>query len=210
AAPSDSSGTRSARSSSAATCRCRSTRTQAFARMSSGPSDSSTRSSGFTGPAAGETGRQWRWFSFATFRARIFWSVVPIVLALLMFHGVMDLREHRRLFTEGFMRRGQSMAGNLAHSGELGVFAEDRQLLESSMRGVVGDPDIAYVVIYGEDGKILAERGGQDSPERPQTAELSAEEKARLLIERRALSRTVETPRGHLVEFVAPILTEAA
>src|SRR5512137_2983588 len=87
-----------------------------------------------------------RFRGFRTFRARIFWSVVPIVLALLIFHGVMDLREHRRLFTDDFMRRGRAMAGNLAYSGELGVFAEDRQLLESSMRGVAGDPDVAYVV----------------------------------------------------------------
>ena len=178
--------------------------------MSSGPSDSSTRSSGFNGPAAGETGRQWRWFSFATFRARIFWSVVPIVLALLMFHGVMDLREHRRLFTEEFMRRGQAMAGNLAYSGELGVFAEDRQLLESSMRGVAGDPDVAYVVIYGEDGKILAQRAGQDRALEGRTWELSVEEKGRVLLERRPMSKAADGAAGHFVEFLAPIQTEAA
>ncbi len=174
--------------------------------MSSGPSDSSTRSSRVYGPAAGDTGRRWRWFSFATFRARIFWSVVPIVLALLMFHGVMDLREHRRLFTEEFTRRGQAMAGNLAYSGELGVFAEDRQLLESSMRGVAGDPDVAYVVIYGEDGKILAQRPGKDSALEGRTWELSVEEKGRLLLERRPMSKAA----GHFVEFLAPIQTEAA
>src|SRR5437870_12527064 len=104
-----------------------------------------------------------RFRGFSTFRARIFWSIIPVLVALLIFHGVMDLREHRRLFTEEFMRRGQAMAGNLAYSGKLGVFAEDRQLLESSMRGVAGDPDVAYVVIYGEDGKILAQRAGKDS-----------------------------------------------
>ena len=91
-----------------------------------------------------------RFRGFSTFWARIFWTVIPFLLALLLFHGVMDLREHRRLVTEQFMKRGQAMAANLAYSGELGVFAEDRQLLESSMRGVVGDLDVAYVVIYGE------------------------------------------------------------
>ena len=123
-----------------------------------------------------------------------------------MFHGVMDLREHRRLFTEEFMRRGQAMAGNLAYSGELGVFAEDRQLLESSMRGVAGDPDVAYVVIYGEDGKILAQRAGKDSALEGRTWELSVEEKGRLLLERRPMSKAA----GHFVEFLAPIQTEAA
>jgi signal transduction histidine kinase len=159
--------------------------------------------------ATGQGGRRWRWFGgFSTFRARIFWAVVPIVLALLMFHGAMDLREHRRLFTEEFMRRGHAMAGNLAYSGELGVFAEDRRLLESSMRGVVGDPDVAYVLIYSEDGKILAERAGQDIAGR--SWELSREERAQLFLERRPLPRAVEGLAGRYVEFLAPILTEAS
>src|SRR5438093_11007992 len=147
-----------------------------------------------------------RFRGFSTFWARIFWTVIPFILALLLFHGVMDLREHRRLVTEQFMKRGQAMAGNLAYSGELGVFAEDRQLLESSMRGVAGDPDVAYVVIYGEDGKILAQRAGKDSALEGRTWELSVEEKGRLLLERRPMSKAAR----HFVEFLAPIQTEAA
>ena len=160
--------------------------------------------------ATGQRGRPWRWFGFSTFRARIFWAVVPIVLALLMFHGAMDLREHRRLFTEEFMRRGQAMAANLAYSGELGVFAEDSRLLESSMRGVVGDPDVAYVLIYGEDGKILAQRAGQNQTLAERTWGLSEEERAHLFLERRPVRKAVDGPAGRHIEFLAPILTEAA
>ncbi|MGH7350487.1 MAG: histidine kinase dimerization/phospho-acceptor domain-containing protein, partial [Candidatus Rokuibacteriota bacterium] len=150
-----------------------------------------------------------RFRGFSTFRARIFWSVVPIVLALLVFHGVMDLREHRRFFTDEFMRRGQAMAANLAYSGERGVFAEDRQLLESSMRGVVGDPDVAYVVIHGEDGKVLAQSAGQDGELRGRAGDLSDAERRQLLQERRPASTTLEGAAGRFVEFLAPIVTEA-
>ncbi len=179
--------------------------------MSSGLSASSTPSSPLYGSASADPGRRWPWVGgFATFRARIFWSVVPIVLALLAFHGVMDLREHRRLFTEEFMKRGQAMAANLAYSGELGVFAEDRQLLESSMRGVIGDPDVAYVLIYGEDGRVLAQRAAHEGALEGRTWELSAEEKGRLLLERRPMSKAVDAAAGRFVEFLAPIQTEAA
>jgi signal transduction histidine kinase len=150
-----------------------------------------------------------RFRGFSTFRARIFWSVIPIVVALLIFHGVMDLREHRRLFTDEFMRRGQAMAGNLAYSGELGVFAEDRQLLESSMRGVVGDPDVAYVVVYGEDGQVLAQGAGQNGGS-VRSEPLSDQERQRLLQQGRPVVKTLQEPEGFLVEFLAPILTEAA
>jgi signal transduction histidine kinase/HAMP domain-containing protein len=151
-----------------------------------------------------------RFRGFSTFRARIFWSVIPILVVLLIFHGVMDLREHRRLFTDEFMRRGQAMASNLAYSGELGVFAEDRKLLESSMRGVAGDLDVAYVVVYGEDGKVLAEGPGQDGVLPVRKGPLSDQEQQRLLQERRPLVKTMEGPAGNLVEFLAPIMTEAA
>jgi signal transduction histidine kinase len=152
-----------------------------------------------------------RFRGFSTFRARIFWTVIPFLIALLLFHGVMDLREHRRLVTEQFMKRGQAMAGNLAYSGELGVFAEDRQLLESSMRGVIGDPDVAYVVIYGEGGKILAQAGRQVGELEPagRTWALSAEE-ARVVRDRGLFSQSVAEGRGRFVEFLAPILSEEA
>ncbi len=151
-----------------------------------------------------------RFKGFSTFWARIFWTVIPFLLALLLFHGLMDLREHRRLVTEQFMKRGQAMAANLAYSGELGVFAEDRQLLESSMRGVVGDPDVAYVGIYGENRNILAQGGRQARELSPPTWELSADTWERLLKERATVSQGVTGGQGRFIEFLAPILSEEA
>ncbi len=124
---------------------------------------------------------------FSTFRARIFWSVIPIVLSLFLLLGVISLLRQKRLAEEEFMKRGQAMAANLAHSSELGVLAEDGRLLDSAMRGLVGDPDVAYVFIYREDGKILIKGGTQVSA----LAGRSADEKGR-----------------EFIEFSAPILSE--
>jgi signal transduction histidine kinase len=107
------------------------------------------------------------------------------------------------------MRRGEAMAGNLAYSGELGVFAEDRQLLESSMRGVVNDPDVAYVVIYGEKGQTLTQGGTQASILNGRNSELSEAERGQVIRERGTMSKPVNHPSGSFVEFLAPILTEA-
>jgi signal transduction histidine kinase/DNA-binding response OmpR family regulator len=145
---------------------------------------------------------------FSTFRARIFWSAIPIILSLFVLLGVINLREHKRLVEEQFMKRGEVMASNLAYSSQLGVFAEDKQLLESSMRGVVGDPDIAYVFIYGEDGKTLA-NGGRRMRDLPElTEELPVEEKARLFPTHQPLSKSVTVGGGRFIEFFAPILAE--
>ncbi len=144
---------------------------------------------------------------FSTFRARIFWSVIPIVLSLFLLLGVISLLRQKRLAEEEFMKRGQAMAANLAYSSELGVLAEDGRLLQSAMRAVVGDPDVAYVIIYREDGRILVVGGRQVGELTGLTSERSAEEKPRLQ-GREPFSQSVVRGGGRFFESYAPILSE--
>ncbi len=155
----------------------------------------------------GAIGRLWR-EGPTTFRARIFWSVTPVVLAFLLLHGVGDLREHRRLVTDELTKRGQALAVNLARSTELGVFSEDRQLLESSIRGVLGDPDIAYIAIYGEGGKLLAQGGERAHEFASRLGDLPEAEARRWRELREPLARPIGDGRGRVVEFVAPIVSQ--
>lgn len=145
---------------------------------------------------------------FSTFRARIFWSLIPIVLFLFIVLGVIDLSKHKQLGEEEFMKRGQVMAANLAYSSELGVFAEDDQLLESSLLGVIGDADVAYVFIYGEDGMLLATRGEMVSVDPGLTWDLSDQAKAQLLRDRQTFSKSVMVEGRRFVEFFAPIVSQ--
>ncbi|MBI4560614.1 MAG: hypothetical protein HY724_01115, partial [Candidatus Rokubacteria bacterium] len=144
----------------------------------------------------------------STFGARIFWSIIPTILFLLIFHGVMDFLEHKRMVEGEFMNRGRAMAGSLAAGGELAVFAEDRQLLESTMQGAMGDPDVAYVVIYGEQGKILAKGGKQVGELKGVASELSGEEKARVFQAQQPFSKELVHGPGRFIEFFAPIRSE--
>src|ERR1700741_3149562 len=104
--------------------------------------------------------RRFRFRGFTSFRARIFWSVVPVVVSFLVFQGWMNVREHRQLVTREFEKRGQALASNLGFASELGAFSEDTQLLETAMRGTLRNPDVSYVVIHNREGRVLA-RGGQ-------------------------------------------------
>jgi signal transduction histidine kinase len=145
--------------------------------------------------------RRRSWFrGFSSFRARIFWSVVPIVVAFLVFQGWMNVREHRRLVTEEFEKRGRALASNLGFASELGALSEDKQLLETTMRGALRNPDVAYVVIHGGDGRILAS-GGRPVTVETQLAEMAPD---------RPLSRSVERAGQRFLEFVSPIVTEQA
>jgi len=104
------------------------------------------------------------------------------------------------------MERGQTMAANLARGSKLAVFTEDRQLLEFSMRSVTGDANFAYVLIYGEDWKVLAEAGELITSVKQQTRDLSDGHKDRLLRQRKAFFKRVADKKGRFVEFVVPII----
>src|SRR5262249_35573069 len=86
-------------------------------------------------------------------------------------------------------------------SVELGVYNEDKQLLGASIRGALRDPDVAYVVIYGEGGKPLAE-GGRPIVEPARLPDVRTE--------KTLSSRQVEGSGERFIEFRTPITAEAA
>ncbi|MFB3062721.1 MAG: ATP-binding protein [Candidatus Binatia bacterium] len=143
-----------------------------------------------------------------TFRARVFWSLIPIIILLITLLGVIDLYQQRRQAEEEFMKRGRAMAANLAFSSELGVFGEDRSLLESALRGVTGDADFAYVFIYGEDWRILANEGRQLANMKGRAWELTVKEKDQLLRDLQAFSRRMTREKARFAEFLAPIVSQ--
>jgi signal transduction histidine kinase/HAMP domain-containing protein len=141
-----------------------------------------------------------RFRGFSSLRGRVFWSVVPIVLSFLAFQGWMNVREYRQLVTEEFEKRGRALASNLGFASELGALSEDRQLLDGAMRGTLRNPDVAYVIIHGGDGRILATSGRPVVVE-PQSDAIAVD---------RSLSRHVERAGERFIEFLSPILTEQA
>ncbi len=143
-----------------------------------------------------------------TFRARVFWSLIPIILLLVILLGVIDFQQQRQLAEEEFTKRGDAMAANLANGSKLAVFTEDGQLLESSMRSVIGDADFAYVMIYGEEWKMLASAERKGTNVKRLVSELSNEQKDQLLRQRQASIKSIKGKMGRYIEFLVPILSK--
>ena len=142
-----------------------------------------------------------RWRGFSSFGTRIFLSAAPIVALFLLLQGWLNVREQQRLATAEFIKRGEALAAHLAISSELAVFSEDTQLLGASIRGAVKDPDVAYVIIQGDDGRVLAE-GGREA-----AAVARRFDKVPVSV---AGWRKVERESGRAIEFAARILSDAA
>jgi signal transduction histidine kinase len=138
--------------------------------------------------------------TFRSFWARIFWAVVPVVALFLVVQAIINIREYRRLVTEEFVKRGQAVASYLGSSTELGVLTEDRQMLNGAIRGVLRDADIAYVVIHGEDGRVLADGGRSAATAVPVTQPLTD----------KATSRAVDHGSERVIEFLVPVISADA
>ncbi len=143
-----------------------------------------------------------------TFRARIFWSIIPIIILLVILLGVIDFRQQRQLAEEEFIKRGEAMAANLAQGSKLAVFTENEFLLNSAMKSVTGDADFAYVLIYGENWKVLADPEKQVTDVKGPIQDLSDGEKDQLLRQRQGFFKRITGKKGRFVEFLAPIIAK--
>ena len=144
------------------------------------------------------------------FRTKVLLSITPMILALCVLFGGISLYQHNKLLRGEFVKRGRALASDLAASGELGVFSEDERLLNASLRGITGEEDVAYVVIYTDTGrrlvsggKALAQPGPASVPEA-----LSDEIRAGILASGRPVERNPSGAGGEsFLEFYAPILS---
>jgi len=131
-----------------------------------------------------------------TFRARIFWSFIPIIVLLVVVLGVIDFREQRRLAEEEFIKRGEAIAANLAQSSKVAVFTENEFLLNSARKSVTGDTDFAYLLIYGEDWTILTDAEKRVTDVKRLIQELSDDEKDQLSRQRQGFFKHVTGNKG--------------
>ena len=142
----------------------------------------------------------------STFRARIFWSVIPIFLLLFGLLGAINYHQQSSLVRSQFMKRGEAIAASLANSVELGVFSEDDQLLKSLIRGVAADSDVAYVLIYGEDDKLLSKGGLKANEAFQNPVVLSDRDRTRMTRQGSASVLNTQSTDGS-IEFTAPVVT---
>src|SRR3990172_7495525 len=144
------------------------------------------------------------------FRTKVLLSIVPMILALCVLFGGMSLYQHNQLLRREFVKRGKALASDLAASGELGVFSEDERLLNSSLRGITGEEDVAYVFMYTDAGRRLVSGGrGLTGPGSETIAEaIGGEIRARILADRQPVMTALPGAGGEsFLEFYAPIVS---
>jgi len=83
--------------------------------------------------------------------------VITVVLAVtVVLLSAMLLRQQQRTLTAEMVKRGLTIAQNLAASAKNPLVSDDELTLNLLVKEALKDPDVAYVAITDEKGKILA------------------------------------------------------
>lgn len=144
----------------------------------------------------------------SSFRARIFWSIIPIILVLFLLIGWISLRQQSRLATSEFYKRTQTIAESAAYSSELGVFVESAESLAPTIRGATSNADVAYVFIYNTESTLIA-KGGDQVETIPDSAGLTDQQKS-TLFKQHNLFRKEHVGNEDFLEITVPIVAVAA
>ena len=144
-----------------------------------------------------------------TFGSRLFLYIAPAFLAMILLAAALNIQQQRSLLRSWFIAGGDALVRELAVSAELGVYAESEQFLQSAMNATIRSQDVAYVLLYDADGRILARAGaslGDLAPLDHEWSTPTAEGEIAETVKHRELAGR----EGRYIDFSAPIVSESA
>jgi PAS domain S-box-containing protein len=98
-----------------------------------------------------------------SFQSKILILFIVVIVILASSFTALYVRHEKTSQMEKLLTEGNLLASILAYNVRLPVFAENIPMLESAIDGIVEHKLVLAVAIYGEDGRVLAERFRPDA-----------------------------------------------
>ena len=139
---------------------------------------------------------------FKGFRARVFWTLTTLLLALSVFLTAIVIYQQGKYLKEDIVARGFSVLGYLADKSKLGVFTESSEFLEPVMGSVGLEKDFVYAVIYNLKWDVIAVH----SSEKEAVPDITGELKEQFDEKPSSFYQKTVYHDNELYEFWAPVL----
>jgi signal transduction histidine kinase/ActR/RegA family two-component response regulator len=143
-----------------------------------------------------------------TFAAKIFMVIILLILVLSISFTGFFVHNEWISRTEILVRQGELLAKFLANSARLGVFAENTDLLNDPIDGVLQNDEVLLVSVYTLNGKPLKEsrKKGDDNPE--PGFSLDESKKQQIFSRLRKTGNVLSVSRRtDVLEFWAPVMS---
>jgi adenylate cyclase len=125
--------------------------------------------------------------------------ITGLLVLTVVLVSAMLLRQQQTTLTAEMVKRGLTIAQNLAASAKNPLVRDDELTLNVLVKDAMKDPDVAYVAITDEKGKTLAHSNVQVVGRPLERAADLAPLGAELMVQ------TVERPTGDLIDFSVPL-----
>jgi signal transduction histidine kinase len=104
-----------------------------------------------------------------SFSIRVFRSFAISIIAVFLVVTFLFVAYERKTVREDLIKEGKMLAGLMAYSSTTGVFAENRDLVEDSVQGVMSQRNVLSVAIFTADNKalVIEEKGPLKKESRP-------------------------------------------
>ena len=104
-------------------------------------------------------------FRSIKFKIIFYGALALIVVGIVL--GLTSASRAKKILKEELIKRGASIARNVAYSSRYGIVLEDPGILGNVVKGVSSEKDLAYVIILSKDNKPLAKFFKDPSLEKP-------------------------------------------
>lgn len=137
------------------------------------------------------------------FGAKVFFVFALFIVVISCCFTVLLMGHQTQSLTEGLITQGELFVQLLAHSSRLGVFAENQDLLDDTIQGVMQNREVVAAAVFNVEGKLLRQSTRLDNRNSP--SDMKAEKEMFAKLKQNTTSIHVE--RASELEFWAPVLS---
>jgi adenylate cyclase len=127
--------------------------------------------------------------------------ITALVIVTVVLVGALRLRQAEQGLTEAMEKRGRTIARDFANSARHSLLTGDELTLNLLVTDALKNPDVAYVVVTDQDGKVLAH------PDLRQIGRPLARPPEWPVPQADIAAQTITHPQhGHILDFAAPLV----
>ena len=143
------------------------------------------------------------------FRIKIFITFALLIFFISVSFTSLFIHRQTKNLTDALIKKGNLLAGVLAFNSRIGVFSENKELLDVAAEGILQQEGVLEVSIFNLEGKLLK------SKERPQIRTLEKSIRRDEKSKRKAIEEITETVSpcyfvgSSAVEFWSPVISDS-
>lgn len=141
-----------------------------------------------------------------SFSAKIFYLFTIFIVTIYLSFTAFFIYSQSKMLKKNLINEGKLLAGLLAHSSRLGVFAENEDLLKDPIEGIMQHKEVMLVQVFTLEGRELKTEGRTEKETLEKSVERDIREKEKTINMLKKSKSTFYYEDKGKIEFWAPVI----